>query len=81
MSIASISSLNSLQPSQPSSLRSQEDQAGRQLEQAIQSGDLAGAQQAFAQLDGTFRKHQTEPPIYQSPTSSAVQTTDLDTTA
>jgi hypothetical protein len=50
MSIASISSLNSLQLSQPSPLRSQEDQAGRQLEQAIQSGDLAGAQQAFSAL-------------------------------
>jgi len=51
MSIASISSLNSsplLSP--PNSLRSQEDQAGRQLEQALQSGDLAGAQQAYTKL-------------------------------
>jgi hypothetical protein len=51
MSIASISSLNSSQlPSQTTSLRQQEDQAGRQLEQAIQSGDLAGAQQAYNAL-------------------------------
>lgn len=47
MSIASISSLNSsvLPP-----LRFQEDTAGRQLEQAIDSGDLAGAQKAYNTL-------------------------------
>jgi hypothetical protein len=51
MSVASISSLNSSPLlSQPNSLRSREDQAGRQLEQAIQSGDLAGAQQAYNTL-------------------------------
>lgn len=51
MSIASISSLNSSQlPSQTISLRFREDQAGRQLEQALQSGDLAGAQQAYNAL-------------------------------
>jgi hypothetical protein len=51
MSIAGISSLISSQvPPQPSPLRSQEDTAGRQLEQALQSGDLASAQQAYNTL-------------------------------
>lgn len=54
MSIAGISSLNLSNVSQasstPASLRSQEDTAGRQLEQALQAGDLAGAQQAYSTL-------------------------------
>ena len=51
MSIAGISSLNSSQlPAHATSLRFQEDQAGRQLEQSLQSGDLAGAQQAYNTL-------------------------------
>jgi hypothetical protein len=49
MSVTSISSINPSQPP-PISLRSQEDQAGRQLELALQSGDLAGAQQAYNKL-------------------------------
>jgi len=49
--------------------------------QALQTGDLASAQQAFGELEATFQKHQTEPPVYQSPTSSAVQTLGLDATA
>jgi len=51
MSITSITSLNTSQPPSPSaSLRAKEDAIGRQLEQAIQSGDLAGAQQAYSAL-------------------------------
>jgi hypothetical protein len=51
MSITGISSLSSSQASAPvNSLRSQEDQAGRQLELALQSGDLATAQQAYNTL-------------------------------
>jgi len=61
MSIASISSFNPSQlPSQTTSLRWQEDQAGRQLEQAIQSGDLAGAQQAYNAL-GAFGPNNSGP--------------------
>lgn len=51
MSIAAVSSLiSSPLPSLTTTTRSQEDQAGRQLEQALQSGDLAGAQQAYNAL-------------------------------
>jgi hypothetical protein len=55
--------------------------------QALQAGDLTGAQQAFAQLEATFQKYQTSPPIYKPPVSSnsAVSTVPLagglDTTA
>lgn len=49
MSVTSISSINPSQPP-PISRRAQEDQVGRQLEQALQSGDLAGAQQAYKAL-------------------------------
>jgi hypothetical protein len=51
MAITGVSSLNASQPPSPSaSLRSREDAVGRQLEQAINSGDLAGAQQAYNAL-------------------------------
>lgn len=50
--------------------------------QALQSGDLAGAQQAFAELEATFQKHQTSPPAFNpAPTTTAAQTSTLDTTA
>ena len=42
---------------------------------ALQAGDLAGAQQAFAQLEATLQKHQTEPPVFQPPASSSPSTT------
>lgn len=35
--------------------------------QALQSGDLNGAQSAFATLLATWGKHQTSPPVQQSP--------------
>jgi hypothetical protein len=61
MSITGISSLSSSQPSSPvTSLRSQEDQAGRQLEVALQSGDLASAQQAYNAL-GAFGPNNSGP--------------------
>lgn len=51
MSITSVASLNVSQPPSPSaSLRAREDSLGRQLEKAIRSGDLAGAQQAYSAL-------------------------------
>ena len=49
MSITSISSVAPPQPPQIS-LRSREQDAFRQLEQALQSGDLSGAQQAYNTL-------------------------------
>jgi hypothetical protein len=51
MSIASVSNASSaFVPPQPISRRQQEDIAGRQLESALQSGDLATATQAYDQL-------------------------------
>jgi hypothetical protein len=51
MSTSGISSVNSsLLGPQPVPTRLREDIAGRQLEQAVQSGDLAGAQQAYKAL-------------------------------
>ncbi len=53
--------------------------------QALQAGDLTGAQQAFAQLEATFQKYQTSPPVYKPPVSTATSTVagvrGLDTTA
>jgi hypothetical protein len=54
MSVAGISasalSQSATQLSQPTSRRQQEDIIGRQFETALQSGDLAGAQQAYNAL-------------------------------
>lgn len=54
MSVAAITSTTPSQSSvpvvQPTSRREQADALGRQLVQAIQSGDLAGAQKAYAAL-------------------------------
>ena len=49
---------------------------------ALQAGDLAGAQQAFEGFEATYRKFQAESPVSQSPpTSTAVQSRELNTTA
>jgi hypothetical protein len=51
MSISSVSNASPTPlPPQPSPLRQQEELAGRQLEQALQSGNLAGATQAYNKL-------------------------------
>ena len=49
---------------------SQREQDFNAIGQALQSGDLAGAQHAFAQLEGTYRKFQTSPPVYRPPITS-----------
>ena len=46
---------------------SQREQDLNAIGQALKSGDLAGAKQAFAQLEATYQKHQTSPPIYEQP--------------
>lgn len=48
----------------------QREQALNAIGQALQSGDLAGAQQAFAQLEATYQKHQTTPPVFGPPQTS-----------
>lgn len=50
--------------------------------QALQSGDLAGASKAFAQLEATFRNHhRTSAPVRHLQTTNAAPTSGLDTTA
>jgi len=49
--------------------------------QALQSGDLSGAQQAFAQLEGTFQKLLTQPPVYKPGANTASLISILNTTA
>jgi len=55
MSIAAISNAVAYQPPEPISRRHQEDIDGRQLASALQSGDLAGAQQAYNELSAFGR--------------------------
>jgi hypothetical protein len=69
MSISSISNASSalVQP-QPTSRRQQEDVAWRQLQLGLQSGDLAGAQQAYATL-AAFGPNNSGP--FSNPTQAA----------
>lgn len=69
MSISSVSNASpaAVQP-QPTSRRQQEDVAWRQLQQGLQSGDLAGAQQAYATLAG-FGPNNSGP--FSNPTQAA----------
>jgi hypothetical protein len=70
---------------------SERAQAFNAIGQALNAGDLAGAQQAFAQLEATFHKHSRMPPEsgrpnatgvgYNSASSSAVESFQLDSTA
>ena len=51
MSVAAVSSISVPQPIEPPvSRRTAEDQAGRQVEEALQAGDLSSAQSAYQQL-------------------------------
>lgn len=61
MSVTAVSTLNVPQSPPPAITRRHgEDYYGRQLEQALQSGDLAGAQQAYDKL-ATFGPNNSGP--------------------
>jgi hypothetical protein len=69
MSISSVSNASSaaVQP-QPVSRRQQEDVAWRQLQQGLQTGDLAGVQQAYTTL-AAFGQNNSGP--FSNPTQAA----------
>lgn len=68
MSVAAVSSPNLQAPEPPVSQRRAEDVAGRQLMQALESGDLSTAQQAYDTL-AAFGPNNSGP--FSSPTQAA----------